>query len=281
MLTIIVTGATGNVGRPLVTLLAEAGVHVRAVTREPRAAALPAGVELCPSVGDAMPGAWGLFLNSRALPGDALATTVEAAVAAGVTRLVALSSINADDDDATQPSRVRGDRNREVDELVRASGVEWISLRPSIFTTNFSGMWGPQLAVGDVVSGPYATAATAPIAPADIAAVAARALLDDALVGRQIPLTGPQSLTNVEALAVLGTVLHRALEYREQSPAQVRERFAAIGFPPAFADAYLGMLAPTVTRPAVVTDDYELITGRRATSFAQWASEHHARFAKH
>jgi uncharacterized protein YbjT (DUF2867 family) len=268
MSTIIVTGATGNVGRPLVTLLARAGFTVRAVTRDHG-----------PSAAAAMPGAHAVFLNSRALPGDALAETVDAARAAGVSRLVALSAINADDDDARQPSRVRGDRNREVERAAVDSGLEWISLRPSVFASNFAGMWAPQLAAGDVVSGPYAQASTAPIVDADIAAVAARAFTDDTLVGRRIPLTGPQSLTNAELLTTLGEVLDRPLTYRELPAELVRERFVAIGFPEAFADAYVGLLGETVGRPAVVTDEVERITGRPATTFAQWANDHRAMFA--
>src|ERR1700734_2174294 len=66
-MTIVVTGATGNVGRPLVSLLAAAGARVRAVTRTPEAAGFPAGVEAVSSTIDVLPGAWSVFLNSRAL----------------------------------------------------------------------------------------------------------------------------------------------------------------------------------------------------------------------
>ena len=94
-----------------------------------------------------------MFLNSRAL-GDELASVVAAARRAGVTRLVALSAINADDDFSRQPSRFRGDRNREVEQLAVDSGLEWVSLRPTVFVTNFFGMWAPQIHAGDVVCGP-------------------------------------------------------------------------------------------------------------------------------
>ena len=207
MFTILVTGATGNVGRPLVTRLAAADVHVRAVTRNPDGAGLPPGVAIYRSARDAIPGSDAVFLNSRAL-GERLRDTVEAARAAGVRRLVALSAINADDDFSRQPSRVRGDRNKEVDELAAGSGLEWVSLRPSVFASNFAGMWGAQLRVGDVVSGPYATASTAPIADGDISAVAARALLTDDLVGQRIPITGPQALTNAELVETVGRPAH-------------------------------------------------------------------------
>ena len=84
-------------------------------------------------------------------------------VAAGVTKLVALSAINADDDFSRQPSRFRGDRNKEVEQLAVDSGLAWVSLRPTVFATNFAGMWSAQIRAGDVVAGPYAEASSAPI----------------------------------------------------------------------------------------------------------------------
>jgi uncharacterized protein YbjT (DUF2867 family) len=278
MFTILVTGATGNVGRPLVHQLLDAGAAVRAVTRDPDGAALPSDVTCYRSAIDALPGSDAVFLNSRAL-GDALAETVTAARADGVRRMVALSAINADDDFARQPSRVRGDRNKEVDELAAQSGLEWVSLRPSVFDSNFAGMWGAQLRAGDVVSGPYASASTAPIADGDVAAVAAHALLTDDLLGERVPLTGPQALTNAQLLEAIGLVLGRGLAYHEVPPDLVRKRFVDIGFPAAFGDAYVAMLADTVYHAALVTHDVEKILGRPATSFARWVSEHRNLFA--
>src|SRR6185437_14480811 len=170
IMTIVVTGATGNVGRPLVSALVDAGAKVRAVSRQPQSAGLPGDVEVVESASEAIAGASAVFLNSRALGGE-LPAVVEQARREGVTRLVALSAINADDDFARQPSRFRGDRNKEVEQLAVDSGLEWVSLRPSVFATNFVGMWSAQIRTGDVVRGPYAAAASAPIVESDIAEV--------------------------------------------------------------------------------------------------------------
>ncbi|OBH09511.1 NAD(P)H-binding protein [Mycobacterium sp. E1747] len=271
-MTIVITGATGNVGRPLVTALVAAGAPVRAVTRAPDSAGLPAGAELVGSAADALPGASAVFLNSRALGAD-LEKVVTRCVRAGVTKLVALSAINADDDFARQPSRFRGDRNKEIEQLAVDSGLAWVSLRPTVFATNFAGMWAPQLRAGDVVYGPYAAASTAPIVESDIAEVAARALLTDDLVGQRVPLTGPQAFTNSELVEAIGTALGRPLQYCEIPNAAVRQRFIALGFPAAFADAYIAMLAATLDAPALVTRDVEKILGRPAAPFAQWVAE--------
>jgi uncharacterized protein YbjT (DUF2867 family) len=272
IMTIVVTGATGNVGRPLVCQLAAAGARVRAVTRSPQTAAFPAGVEAVDSAIDALPGASAVFLNSRAL-GDDLADVVSAATRSGVTKLVALSAINADDDVARQPSRFRGDRNKEVEQLAVDSGLDWVSLRPAVFATNFVGMWSAQIRAGDVVGGPYAAASSAPIVEADIAAVAARALLTDEFVGQRIPLTGPHAFTNRELVEVIGTVLDRPLRYVEAPPEVVRQRFIGLGLGAEFADAYTAMLAESVDKPALVTQEVEKVTGRPATAFARWVSD--------
>lgn len=281
-MTILITGATGNVGRPLVEQLHSAGAKVRAVTRNP-SPHFPPGVETVASVRDGLAGASAVFLNSRALGPD-LAWTVEAAKDGGVTKLVALSALNVDEDFSRQPSRLRGDRNREVEQLAIAAGQDagpaWVSLRPALFATNFIGMWAGQLQAGDIVAGPYASASSAPIVEADIAAVAAHALLTDDLNGRKIPLTGPQSLTNAELLAIVGEVLGRDLHYREIPAEKVRERFVAIGFPAEFGTAYTALLAETVDRPAPVSDEVERILGRPAQTFADWVGDHRGAFAR-
>ncbi|MUM17311.1 NAD(P)H-binding protein [Mycobacterium sp. CBMA271] len=278
-MTILITGATGNVGRPLVHLLTNAGANVRAVTRQPIHAGLPPRVETVESARAGLRGATAVFLNSRAL-GDDLADFAKQAVHEGVTRLVALSAINCEDDFSRQPSRFRGDRNKEVEQYAVESGVEWVSLRPTVFASNFLGMWSTQLTIGDVVRGPYAFASAAPIADRDISEVAAHALLTDDLVGQRVPLTGPQAFTNAGLLAVLGKVLHRPLEYLQVPDDFVRQRFTGLGFPDGFADAYLAMQAATLTAPAVVTHEVDRILGRPAETFASWANRFRAEFAR-
>jgi uncharacterized protein YbjT (DUF2867 family) len=276
-MTILITGATGNVGRPLLDHLLAAGADVCAVTRDPSAADLPAAVRVVTSPFHGLHGASAIFVNSRAL-GDQMAAFVAAAVQTGVRRVVALSAINADDDDARQPSRFRGDRNREADQLAAGSGVPWVSLRPTLFASNFIGMWASQIRAGGCVFGPYAHASLAPIADNDIAAVAAHALLEDDLVGQRIPLTGPQAFTNAELAGVIGTVLGRPIRYQEVPTQLVCDRFADMGFPPGFAEAYVAMLAGQLGQPAVVTHHVQTILGRPATSFADWTAAHQSAF---
>jgi uncharacterized protein YbjT (DUF2867 family) len=274
---ILVTGATGNVGRPLTAELVGRGEHVRAVTRHPRRARLPAGVEAVAEPD--LRGVTALFVNPRAV-GDAAADLVAAARAAGVERIVGLSAANVDDDPGRQPSRFRGDRNREVEQAVTGSGGVWVSLRPAVFAANTIGLWGAALRAGDVVHGPFAGAVSVPVDERDVAAVAAVALTSGVLDGTRPVLTGPEALDQEEMLVRLGTALGRPLRFVEVPPQVARAALVAQGFPEGFADAWLAMQAATAQTPPRPTGEVERILGRPPRSFAVWVAEHAAAFRR-
>lgn len=277
---IVVTGATGNVGRHLVELLAGAGVDVRAVSRDPDAAGFPAGVEVVAgdparpdTMREALSGVRAVVVNPRAVH-TAAASLLTLAAELGAEQVVTLSAINVDDDLTRQPSRYRGDLNRETEQATVTSSLPWVSLRPSVFATNTIGLWAAQLHRGDVVRGSYADAAAAPIHERDIAAVAAHALAGGVAPGTRLELTGPESLTQREMVAIIGDALGRPLSYAEVSPAAAREGMLGQGFPAAFADGYLAMQASTVGAPARVTTTVADLLGHPAATFAHWAAEH-------
>jgi uncharacterized protein YbjT (DUF2867 family) len=277
---ILVTGATGNVGRILVDLLDGAGAPVRAVSRSPHTAGLPTRVDVVAgdparpgTVIDALQGVSAIVLNPRAVA-DAAPELLALAASRGVRQVVVLSAINADDDPARQPSRYRGDRNKETEDAAVASGLDWVVLRPSVFAANTLGLWGTAIRRGDVVHGPFAEAASAPIHERDIAGVAARALLGAVPSGTRLDLTGPQSLTQRQMVTTLGEMLHRPLRYHEIPPDAARDAMVGRGFPAPFADAYLAMQADTVGRPARTTTTITEVLGRPAATFAAWVAEH-------
>lgn len=272
---IVVTGATGNVGRALVERLAAAGQSVRAVSRDPEGAALPPGVEVTrlESVG-LFERASKLFLHVQAT-GDGAGAVLDTARAAGVRHVVMLSSgIIQDGADETHPIHIRHAR---VEQLVRDSGMEWTFLRPNAFATN-AFQWAPQIRRGDAVHGPFAGAASAPIHEDDIAAVAERALLDPGHEGVVHRLTGPEAMTNAEQIATIGRALGRELTYVE-TPVEETEATLFPHMPRHMVRAMLKSFAATVgTRPEI-TSTVEKITGRPARAFAAWAEEHRADFA--
>jgi uncharacterized protein YbjT (DUF2867 family) len=277
---IVVTGATGTVGRPLVALLKDRGVTVRAVTRSTAAGTLPAGVEAVTadltrpeSLAPALEGVSALFVHPRAV-GENAGKLLALAAEQGVRRVVALSATNVDDDPAYQPSRLNGDRNKEVEDAVAGSGLPWVAVRANSFATNSIGMFGAQVRAGDVIRGPYANFAEALIHESDLAAVIANALLDDDLDGRRIPVTGPQSLTHEKLVAVIGEVIGRPLRFEEVPPEAAARGLVAHGFPEAFVAALMARYARGAGQPALVTDEVEQILGRPARTFAEWVADH-------
>lgn len=278
---LLITGATGTVGRPLVEMLVGAGAEVRAVSRSP--VAVP-GVEVVEgdparpaSLVPHLAGVTGLFLHPRAV-GDAAFDLVALAREHGVRRVVALAASNVDEPLSAQPSRFRGDRNAEAEAAAVASGLEWVSLRPGTFAVNALGAWAAQMRAGDVVRYPFADFTEALVHERDLAAVAAHALLTDDLLGRRPVLTGPESRTHAELIGVLGEVLGRPLRYVDVPPAVATEAMVRNGFPAEFVDTLMSRYAAGA--PAVVTDEVATILGRPAATFAEWVREHAAAFAK-
>ncbi len=215
---IVVTGATGNVGRSLVSQLVAEGQPVRGLTRDPDRAALPAGAEAVradfadpAALAALFAGATGLFINLSAV-GEHTPVVLAAAIPAGVRRVVMLSSDAVDDDpDEANPLVAH---HIAPERAVMASGSQWTLLRPNGFAVN-SFQWAPQIRAGDVVRAPFAGARSAPIHEADIAAVAVRALVDDGHHTAIYLLTGPEAFSNAEQVGIIGAALGRDLRYEE------------------------------------------------------------------
>jgi uncharacterized protein YbjT (DUF2867 family) len=282
---IVVTGATGVLGRPLVDQLASAGAAVRAITRTPHASGFPASVDVVPgdpgkpsTMTAALTGATTLFLNPRAV-GDAAGELVALARELGVRKVVALAAANIDDPDDEQPSRLRGDRNREAEHAAVNSGLAWTSLRPSSFAINTIGAWGAQIRAGDVVRYVYAGFQESLIHEHDLAEVTARALLSDDLLGRRLELTGPQSLSHAEQVAIIGDVIGRPLRFEEVPPAVATQAMLRNGLPEPFVTALMARYATHLSHAQhPPTRDVQHVLGRPARTYAQWVADHAAAF---
>lgn len=279
---VLVTGATGNVGRALVESLSRDGAAIRAVSRDPERARLPSGIQVVqgdPSqpetLASALRGVRSMFVNPMATQG-ATAGLLALARERGVARVVALSATNVDDDPAAQPSRLRGVNHQAVERALVESGLEWVALRTALHATNSIPLWSAQLRAGNVVRGTYAASTAAPIHERDIAEVAAHALRSDDLVGTRPALTDPELLTQERMVLTLGASLSRAVRYEEIPPAMAKQAMLDRGFP--FPDELIdrlhALLAKAVSEFAQVTHDVERILNRPATSYARWARDH-------
>ncbi len=269
----VVSGATGNVGRHLVAELAAAGAPVRALTRNPGASVFPAGVEAARTSDLPLAGAEGLFLNPAAF-WDGTEEVLRRAVDEGVRRVVLLSSESVSNQLA---GNAIAEHHARLERAVEATGLRWVHLRPGAFAANALN-WAGMLAEGDTVYGPYADSRTAPIHEADIAAVAARALLSGEHDGTTPELSGPESLSFTDQARILGAALDRPLRYEELPPEQARAAMEHNGIPGPIADALLQYWEATVGKDVPVSGEVERITGRAPRSFAQWAEENAGKF---
>jgi len=277
--TILVTGATGNVGRHVVSLLTEAGFALRALSRNPDTAGLPDGVEVLrgdltdpDSLDAALEGVTSVFLLWPFFTTEGAAPVADA-IAKYAHRVVYLSALSVQDGREPAENGVWGG----IEDLIQRSGVAWTFLRAGGFATNTLG-WAEQIQTGGVVRAPYGGAARSLIHEADIAAVAARVLTEEGHAGKSYMLTGPNVVTQVEQVRIIGDAIGRTLRFEEQAPQQAREQMIAAWGNPDFVDSALEHWARIVTEPEPVTNTVQDVTGRQARTFREWARDHAADF---
>ncbi|MCO5968622.1 NAD(P)H-binding protein [Actinoallomurus soli] len=279
---IVVTGATGNVGRSLVRTLAEAGEQVLATSRGISEADVPQGVRhrradlTAPE--DLRPvfdGADALFLQNGGASAHLLSThdILDAAKAGGVTRVVLLSSLGV----ATRPeSPSHGMLGRSIEDALRQSGMDWTILRPGGFNSN-AYAWAESVRTRRAVAAPFGDVGLPTIDPADIAEVAAAALREDGHGGQVYELTGPAPVTPRQQAEAIGDALGEPVGFIEQTR---DEAFAQmLGFmPEPVAETTLAILGEPTPGERRVSPDVERVLGRAPRTFADWARRNVAAF---
>ena len=284
---ILVIGATGNVGRQVISQLLATDVRVRALTRNPGSAHLPDQVEvvtgdlaLPATLDQALEDVAAVFLVWTA-PATALAPAV-ARIAKHVQRVVFLSSPHQTAHpffQKPQPNPV-ATLHAEIERVIEAAGLQWTFLRPGMFAANSLLWWASQVRASDVVRWPYAEALTAPIHEHDIAAVAARTLCEEGHSGKDYVLTGPQSLSQREQVNIIGEVIGRPLRFEEISPEEACQELLTVLPSPTVIQMLLKAWAGAVGQPALVTSAVAEITGAPARTFRDWVSDHAAEFRR-
>ncbi|WP_424569348.1 NAD(P)H-binding protein [Streptomyces sp. CH-036] len=267
-MTILVTGATGTVGRRVVEQLLERGEHVRALTRDPERAEFPAGVEVV--VGDledpaslvpALRGVTGLHLITF---GGALFAPLETA-----DEILAL----AKEAGVRRVTVLHGGGDTPMEAAVRASDFAWTVVMPVEFMANAL-EWAPAIRSEGVVREPFVDRLSAMVHESDIGAVAAVALTEDGHGGQEYLITGPQALTVRDKTAAIGAARGADVELVELTEEQALETWRGQGMPEDVIAFLIDVYRDTPPEGRTVRGTVEKVTGRPARTFAQWAEEH-------
>jgi len=271
---IVITGATGTVGRPLLQTLTARGAALTAVARNPTG--LPDGVRTVTAdladpttLRPALDGADALFLL---LAGDLLVSAgdpqalVKTVEAAGVPRVVLLSSQGARTR-ATAPSHAR---LRAYEDALRGAELEWTLLRPGAFASN-TFAWAGSVRAQRSVAAPFGDVALPVVDPADLSAVAAEVLTGPGHGGQVYELTGPAPITPRQQAAALGDALGEPVTFVELSRDTARAAMLAF-MPEPVVEGTLDILGAPTADEQQVSPDVERVLGRPARSYAQWAT---------
>ncbi|MGW6686395.1 SDR family oxidoreductase [Streptomyces sp. NPDC054961] len=277
---IVVTGATGNVGRPLTQALAEAGEQVTAVSRH--AVAMPDGVRHVAadlaepaSLTPALDGAKALFLllsGDLHAPEARPADIIGLAAAGGVRRVVLLSSQGV----ATRPLGPSRITMRTVEDALRESGLDWAVLRPGGFASNALA-WAESVRTHGTVAAPFGDVGVPVVDPADIAEVAAACLLDDRHIGGVYELTGPEVITPRQQAEAIAAALGSPVRFHELTRDEAKATMIRF-VPMELADDTLDIISAPNPAELRISPDVERVLSRAPRSFDGWVARNTAAF---
>jgi uncharacterized protein YbjT (DUF2867 family) len=282
---VLVTGATGTVGSLLVTALAGVGLRPRAFVRDLEKARGLLGDDADLAIGDladadtlrsALTGVDTLFLACGNVP-DQVALecgAIDAAQTAGVRRVVKLSARGAAPDASATAWRVHA----AIEQHLTDSGLEAVILRPSFFMTNLLAAATP-VREHNLLPAPAGDAPIAMIHPVDIAAVAARALLDTSFSPGVVHLSGSEALTYNAVARRFSDVLGREITYLDLTPAAACQAMTASGMPETAASEILEIFAALRHGAYAATHDVvPRLIGRPAITLGEFVRDHAALF---
>jgi uncharacterized protein YbjT (DUF2867 family) len=269
---VLVTGATGVLGRAIVKSAVDAGLAVLQGVRNPSKAD-PTSEAVHFDYGDpstispALEGISALVLMAPPLAANApalLGPVVKAAKGAGVPHVVLISAFGVNHNEQA-PMRI-------VEHLVIDSGVPYTILRPNFFMENFSaGFLASSIREQHAIYLAAGDGKTSFISVEDIAA-AVTAAVKQSLTGKEFDLTGHAALDHVKVARIISEVSGQTIVYHSLSEDQMLDGARAQSMPEPVV-AYLGMLYSVVRAgfAAGTSNDFETITGRKPVAFETFA----------
>lgn len=279
---ILVTGATGTVGREVVGQLVRMGSRVRAAVHTPRKAEplrqheleiVPLDYDVPDTHSPAVAGADRVFFVGYAGPrfAEISARLAEAARRAGVRHFVKLSAYGAD----FAPEFFIAKSHRDSEEAIEATGIPFTHLRPNVFMQNLITHHSQSIKQHGTFSLGQGDGRVSFIDLRDVSAAAAAVLTQSGHEGRVYTLTGSEALSYFEAAEILSRAVGRQITYVPLSEDQVRRQAQASGRPDFLLQIGLNMDAFGRSGGfARVTGEFEGLIGRKPITFAQFARDH-------
>jgi uncharacterized protein YbjT (DUF2867 family) len=274
---ILVLGATGNVGRPLVAELLAKGEHVRAASRSGKAADGAEGVRFDftdeATFGPALEGVDRAYVLAPTGTLDVLGTVLPfVRLAAGRKVKIVFQSVSGADANDDIPYR-------QIELFLERSGTPSVILRPNWFTDNFELFWLEGIKHG-VISVPAGEGKSSFIDVRDIAASAAAALTTDKFDGQAFNLTGPEALSYGEAAAILSRASGRPIAYRAATDGEFVSTLVGAGVPKGYAEFLAAIFHPVREGwTAAVSNAVQTLTGRAPRSVEAYARDYAGVFA--
>ena len=279
---ILITGASGNVGKEVLKQITQTGVEVRAAFQSvSKTAGAPPGVEFVTvdynqpeTLRTALKAVERVFLvgpPTAQLPALEC-KAIEVIAQSDVQQVVKLSAMGGRE--AIFPRQ-----HAQSEDYIQSTGVPYTFLRPNGFIQNMVNYNAPTINAQSAFYGSEGDGRVSHIDIRDVAAVAVKALTEDGHVGRAYTLTGPAALTNNEIAQILSDELGREIRFINLAPAQLKEALLSAGVPEWNADALLDLQRLyREDKASTVTRDVEQILGRKAISFAQFFRDYRSDF---
>lgn len=278
---ILITGASGNVGREVLKQIGLTGVKVRASFQDASRAHAPVGVETVTmdynrpdTVRAALKGVDHVFLvgpPTAELPALER-NAIDVIKQSDVEHVVKLSAMGGRE--ATFPRQ-----HAESEDYIRSSGVSFTFLRPNGFMQNLLAFGAQTINTQNAFYGSEGDGKVSQIDIRDVAAVAVKTLTEPGHMGKVYTLTGPEALSNAQIAELLTSALGREIRFANLPAQQLKAAMLGAGVPEWTTDAILDLQRLyREGKAAAVTGDVEQILGRKPTTFANFLEDYKGAF---
>lgn len=278
---ILITGASGNVGKEVLKQAAAAGLRVRAAYQSPARANVPPGVEAVrvdfnepQALEAALGGVERVFLVGP--PTQELAPLEQKAMKviarSNVKHVVKLSAMGGRD--ATFPRQ-----HADSEDFIRSTGVPFTFLRPNGFMQNLVHYSAPTIKATGRFYGSEGGGKISFIDVRDVAGVAVKVLSEVGHAGQAYTLTGPQALSNADVAQKMSEALGRKIEFVNLAPEDLKQALLTAGVPEWNAEALIDLQRLyREGKASALTEDVETIVGRKPGTLSQFLSDYRHEF---